>query len=124
MPKQADPKATGNGLDLEALAQNGQRSLAAMAHLHSRAFRDAMTFNAELLDFTRRRIGANIEASDKLCRCETVTDAADVMSGFYQRAVEDYATESAALFKIGTTMASKSTEETVAEASKISGNGD
>jgi len=119
MPKKIETKPVGNGPDIETVAETGQRSLAAMAHLHSRAFRDAMKFNAELLDFTRRRIGANIDASDRLTRCETVTDAVDVMTGFCQGAVQDYAEESTALLRIGTEMASKSTEESVAEASKI-----
>ena len=121
MPKKDDPKQPGNGPDIETVVENGQRSLAAIAHLHSRAFRDAMRFNAELLDFTRRRIGANIETSDRLSRCESVTEAVDVMAGFCQCAVQDYAEESTTLLRIGTELASKSTEETVTEATRIGG---
>jgi hypothetical protein len=119
MPKEAETKQPETVTDLATFAQNGQRSLAAFAHLHSRVFRDAMKFNAELLDFTRRRLGANIETSDQLARCESMTDAVDVVSGFCQSAAQDYAEESAALLRIGTEMAAKTAEETMAEATRI-----
>lgn len=122
MPKQTKTQPSVNGMDLEAISQTSQRSLTAMAHLHSRAFRDAMKFNAELLDFTRRRVGANIETSDRLSRCETVTEAVDVVTGFCQGAVQDYSEESAALFRIGTEIATRNSEEALAEAT-AAGNG-
>jgi hypothetical protein len=121
MTKTAKIQPPGNGLDFDVVAQTGQRSMAAMAHLHSRAFRDAMKFNAELLDFTRRRIGANIETSDRLAHCESVTEAFEVVTGFCQGAVQDYAAESTALMRIGTEIAAKSTEETVADAARAGG---
>lgn len=121
MPKPQKPdarpnaRAASDGLDFQHLAESGQRSLEAMAHLHSRTFRDAMKLNAELVDFTRRRIGANIESSDKMTRCKSMSEAVGIVNGFYQRAVEDYARQSAMLLKIGTEIASQSTEETILE---------
>ena len=52
------PEATGgvtsmpaySGPDVNEVAEASQRSLAAFAHMHSRVFRDALRFNAELLD--------------------------------------------------------------------------
>lgn len=116
MPKKPATQAPDNGLDIDTIAQNGQRSLAAIAHLHSRTFRDAMKFNAELLDFTRRRIGANIDTSDRLTHCQTVSEAVDVMTGFCQCAVEDYSEESTTLMRMGTEIAKQNGEETAAEA--------
>jgi len=118
MPKQAEAKPAGTGLDIGAVTQNSQRSLAAIAHLHSRAFRDALKLNAELLDFTRRRLGANIDASDRLANCGTATEAVSVMTSFYQGAVQDYARESSALWRIGTEMAKQSAREAIDEATR------
>jgi hypothetical protein len=102
-------------MDFQAVADTGQRSLAAVARMHSRVFRDAMKFNAELLDFTRRRIGANIATSDRLAHCDTVTEAVEVVSGFYQGAVEDYSAESTTLMRMGTEIAKQNGDETAAD---------
>jgi len=115
MPKQSKPASHGNGLDFQTVAESGQRSLAAMARLHSRAFRDAMKFNAELLDFTRRRVGANIAASDQLAHCENVNDAVEVVTGFCQCAMEDYSEESTTLMRMGSEIAKQNGEETAAD---------
>lgn len=108
-----------NGPDLDEAAATGQRSLAAMAHLHSRVFRDALRFNAELLDFASRRVRADIEASNRLARCESVTEAMDVMSDFYHGVLHDYTEESTALVRLGSVMSAESTEEAIAEAARL-----
>ena len=123
MPKQTPEKSSVDalGIDIEKATENGQRSLAAFAHLHSRAFRDAMKFNASMLDFARRRMGAEIEASDRLCRCDNVTDAMKVMSDFYEVALNDYAEHTAAILRAGTEISAANAEETLAEASRLNG---
>ena len=60
-----------------------------------------MKFNAEVMDFARRRIGADIETSDRLTRCGSVTDAVEVMTDFYQTAFQDYSTQTASLIETG-----------------------
>lgn len=109
-----------DGPDFEQVAETGQRSLAALAHLHSRAFRDALKFNAELLDFAQRRLSADIRTSDRLARCESVTEAMDALSDFYQGALRDYAEETTALVRLGTSIGAESTEETLAETQRLS----
>ncbi len=109
------------GIDLEAAAENSQKSVTAFAHLHSRAFRNAMKFNAEVLDFARRRVGADIETSDRLCQCETVTDAMKVMSDFYQNAFNDYAEQTATMLRSGTELSAQTAGETIAEAERLNG---
>lgn len=123
-PSQGDGKlqttdATGTGL--EHATENGQRSFAAVAHLHSRVFRDAMKFNASVLDFARRRVGAEIDASDRLCQCESMTDAVTVMSDFYQAAFNDYAEQTATMLRTGTELTAVSAQETLHEASELNG---
>ena len=108
-----------NGPDIENLARSGQRSLTAMAHMHSRVFRDALRFNAEMLDFASRRVRADIEASNRLARCESVTEAMDVMSDFYQGALRDYADESTALVRLGAAIGAEEAEVAIAEAARL-----
>lgn len=109
-------------MDIEQAAQNGQKSLTAFAHMHTRVFRDAMRFNAQLLDFARRRVGADIETSDRLSRCETITDAMDVMTNFYNDAVQDYASQTADVVLASTEISARNVEESLAEASRLNGN--
>lgn len=121
MPKkaQSQPNASTAKIDIEQAAETGQKSVVAFAHLHSRVLRDAMKFNAELMDFARRRIGADIETSDRLTQCQSVTDAVEVMTGFCQNAFHDYADQTASIVRVGTTITAQNTEETVAEATRL-----
>lgn len=123
MPTKAHSRPAANpvNLDIEQAAETGQKSVAAFAHMHSRVYRDAMKFNAELLDFARRRIGADIAASDRLTRCQSVTDAVDVMSDFYQTALHDYADHTTSLMRVGSTITAQNAEETLAEAARLNG---
>jgi hypothetical protein len=116
---QPDANPINIDVEIENAAQTGQKSVAAFAHLHSRVFRDAMKFNAELLDFARRRIGADIETSDRLTRCSSVTDAMGVMTDFCQNAFHDYADHTTSLVRVGTTITSQNAEETIAEATQV-----
>ena len=118
---QSQPAADALGTTFDQAAENGQKSLAAFAHLHTRVFRDAMRFNAHLLDFARRRINADIEASDRLCRCDSMTDAAETMTKFYSDAFQDYADEAAAMIRSGAEIGAGSAEETLTEAQKLNG---
>jgi len=126
MPRQTDstpgasPEKTpgAGGIDVAQATETGQKSLAAFAHLHSRVFRDALRFNAELLDFARKRIKRDIETSDRLARCESVTDAMSVMTDFCQCAFQDYAEQTTALMRTGAAIGPQAAEETVAEASR------
>jgi hypothetical protein len=111
--------APQDGPDFEQVAEAGQRSLAALAHLHTRAFRDALKFNAELLDFARRRITADINTSDRLARCVSVNEAMDVISDYYQGAFRDYAEETTALVRLGTAIGSESAAEAISEATQL-----
>jgi hypothetical protein len=121
MPKNSKSQLNGNpaNVDIEQAAQIGQKSVAAFAHLHSRVFRDAMKFNSELLDFARRRIGADIETSDRLTRSENVTDAVEDVTGFCQRAFHDYADQTTSMIRVGTAITAQNAEETVAEAARL-----
>lgn len=104
-----------NGPDFEQVAEAGQRSLATLANLHSHSFREALKFNAELLDFAQRRISADIQTSDRLARCQSVTEAMDALSDFYQGAFRDYAEETTALVRLGSEIGTETAGEIAGE---------
>ncbi|MCL5776637.1 hypothetical protein M1105_06500 [Limibaculum sp. FT325] len=118
MAKQNGGRPAAGAVDLGEVARVGQRSFATIAHLHGRMIRDSLRFQAELLDFARRRVGADIEAQDRLMRCSSPNDAAQVMNDFYQCAARDYSEEAAGLMKLCVGMAAEAAEETVAEANQ------
>ena len=101
------------GMDVNQIAQAGQMSLQTVANMHSRMLRDGLRFHAELLDFARRRIGADIETQDRLVRCQTVNDAMGVMNEFYQSAMRDYSNGAAELVSLCVGMATEGSESTM-----------
>ena len=105
--------------DVGQITETGQRSLLAVAHLHARLMRNALEVNAELLDFARRRVGEDLDTSKKLSRSRNAAEASEVVSGFYRKALEDYAEEAEKIMKIGTDATLRSVEEAQAEADKV-----
>ena len=105
--------------DATGFAETGQKSLLAMAHLHARLMCNALEVNAELLDFARRRIGEEMSASGRLSRARTTAEASEVMSGFCQKALKDYAEEAERIIKIGTDVTLRSVEEIQAETDEV-----
>ena len=52
--------------------------------------RRALQRGADLMDFAHRRVHEKMRTSQELARCKTVADAAEIMSGFYQNALDEY----------------------------------
>lgn len=127
MPKNTTGTDTGGSstpmnpadFGVDRAADTTQRSLTAIAHLHSRLIRNALEVNAELLDFARRRVGEDISTSERLSRSRNPAEATEVMNGFYQKALKDYTQEAEKIMKIGTDAARRSIEETQAEADEV-----
>lgn len=116
MPKQPQDQTNAiSNADLDRVADASQKSLLAFAHLHTRLLRNALEVNAEILDFARKRITEDIRTNDRLCSCDNVTDAMEVMSGFYQKAFEEYTEEANNLVRIGTEATQRSLEESQRE---------
>lgn len=108
-------------LDIERMADAGQKSMFAFAHLHQRLMRNALQVNAEILDFARKRVDEDIRTSDRLTRCDNVNDAMEVMSSFYQKAFEAYADEANQLMRLGSEAARTSIEEMQRETRHLTG---
>lgn len=87
------------GIPMTAAAMQDQ--LAVLSRVQATMMRDALAFNAELLDFARRRVGRDIEATSKLAKCTSMPEAAEVMTGFCQQVFENYAEETARLMEMG-----------------------
>lgn len=95
-------KAAGNAASQDT--EFGQNQFAGIARMHYRMMENALTFNAELLDFARRRIKSDIRANRKLAACKTVEEACEVMTGFYRDAIDNYTSEAQQLFEISQRM--------------------
>lgn len=116
MAKQSGMERVGSPVDLGEMAKAGQKSLATVAQIHTRMFRDSLRFQAELLDFARRRLGADIAAQDRLMRCSTPDAAARVVTEFCATAARDYSDEATGLMKLCAGMAAEATETGLAAA--------
>lgn len=116
----ADVTGFGAEVELDRVANAGEKSVLAFAHLHSRLLRNALEINAELMDFARKRLGEDIEASEKFSHCKSVGDAVEVMNGFCQNAVRDYAEESNRIVRMSSDATRRSMEETAREAEEAS----
>ena len=126
MARTGNPEASANvtsitgGVDLQQVANAGEKSMFAFAHLHSHLLRSALEVNAELLDFARKRLDQDIDTSEKFSRCRTMSEAMEVMNRFCQTAMHDYAEESSRIVKIGSDATRRSMEEIAKEADEAS----
>ena len=101
--------------DMDGMAAAGQKSMLTFAHLHSKLLRNTLEMNAEILDFVHKRVREDIRTNDALSRCDDVSQAAEVVSGFYQKAFEDYSDQTTKLMKLGTEVTRHSIEDVQAE---------
>ena len=111
--------AVPHGAGPARLAEARQGPAMAFVTLHSRLLRNALEVNAELLDFVRRRLDADMRASRDLAACKTAAEAAEVVNGFRQRALEDYAEETGRVLQFGADAARRALEESRAETDEI-----
>jgi len=110
-PQTSKPATAATGPDLNQLSDTSQKSMIALGHLNSRLLRNALEVNAQFLDFARNRIGEDIRTSERLACCGNVADTVEVISGFYQKAFEEYAEEANQLVKLGSKAATHSLED-------------
>lgn len=94
----------------ELLAIN-QRSINAMTQLNAQIPQIMMSVHSELLDFTNRRLTADIEVAQKLTRGGNLGDAVEAVCGFQRQVVADYADEAREVVKIVTSMAGELVQE-------------
>lgn len=58
--------------------------------LFGRMMRETATMQAEMLQFISKRVSADIAASQEILTAKSPTEAAEAVQAYYQRAFEDY----------------------------------
>jgi hypothetical protein len=91
--------------DIDGLIAINQRSIDAMTRMNTRIYQNMMRVHTELLDFTSRRLRADIEVAQKLTGGGKLDEAVEAVYGFQRQIISDYADEASALVKMSTSMA-------------------
>lgn len=75
---------------------------------------DAMVeMGNEIVSFTAARIKEDVDTQQKLLQAKEITDVQKIQTAFFQKAMDDYATEYAKLLEIGKTVLEKPQAHTV-----------
>ena len=93
--------------DIDGLLATNQRSIDAMTRMNARIwiYQNMMRVHTELLDFTSRRLRADIEAAQRLTGGGKPGDAVEAVYDFQRKIISDYADETSELLKMSTSMA-------------------
>ncbi len=91
--------------DIDELLATNQRSIEAMTRMNTRIYQNMMRVHTEFLDFTSRRLRADIGAAQKLTRGGKPGDAVETVYDFQRKIISDYADETSELLKMSTSMA-------------------
>ncbi|NJR13407.1 MAG: phasin family protein [Phyllobacteriaceae bacterium] len=90
---------------------NGQQWVMASARLQAQAYRAAMRFQIEMLDFLRHRVEQDMKFIDDLSAKEDMSEAMDVVSGFMQHTASEYTSEVSKLASIGARLTSQAARD-------------
>ncbi len=101
----AAERGGASAFDIDGLVAMNQRSIDAMTRMHTRIYQNMMRVHTELLDFTSRRLRADIEVAQKLTGGGNLDDAVEAVYGFQRQIISDYAAEASELVKMSTSMA-------------------
>ncbi len=101
----AAERVGASAFDIDGLLAINQRSIDAMTRLNTRIYQNMMRVHTELLDFTSRRLRADIEVAQKLTGGGKLDDAVEAVYGFQRQMISDYADEASELVKMSTSMA-------------------
>ncbi len=73
--------------------------------MNQRIYQNMMRVHTELLDFTSRRLRADIEVAQRLTGGGKPGDAVEAVYDFQRKIISDYADEASELVKMSTSMA-------------------
>ncbi len=91
--------------DIDGLLAMNQRSIDAMTRMNTRIYQNMMRVHTELLDFTSRRLRADVQVAQTLTGGGKPGDALEAVYGFQRQMISDYADEASELVKMSTSMA-------------------
>jgi len=106
--RKTDPAAERGGaaaFDIDGLVAMNQRSIDAMTRMNTQIYKNMMRVHTELLDFTSRRLRADLEVAQKLTGVGKLDDAVEAIYGFQRQIISDYTAEASELVKMSTSMA-------------------
>ncbi len=101
----AAERGGASAFDIDGLVAMNQRSIDAMTRMNTQIYQNMMRVHTELLDFTSRRLRADIEVAQKLTGGGKLDDAVEAVYGFQRQIISDYAAEASELVKMSTSMA-------------------
>jgi hypothetical protein len=122
--RQTTPTAERLGasaFDIDGLLAANQRSIDAMTRMNTRIYQNMMRVHTEFLDFTSRRLRADIEAAQKLTGGEKPGDAVEAVYHFQREIISDYADEASELLKMSTSMAEDLIQEVEDDVKEVVG---
>ncbi len=91
--------------DIGGLLASNQRSIDAMTRMNARIYQNMMRVRTEFLDFTGRRLRADIEVAQRLTGGGKPGVAVEGVYDFQRKIISDYADETSELLKMSTSMA-------------------
>jgi hypothetical protein len=127
MSKQKTAPAAERGalaFDTDGLLAMNQRSIDAMTRMNTQIYQNMMRVHTELLDFTNRRLRADIEVAQKLTGGGKLDDAAEAVYGFQRQIISDYADEASELVNMSTSMAGNLIQEIEDDVEEGTGEGE
>jgi len=101
----AAERVGASAFDIDGLVAMNQRSIDAMTRMNTQIYQNMMRVHTELLEFTGRRLRADIEVAQKLTSGGNLDDAVEAVYGFQRQIISDYAAEASELVKMSTSMA-------------------
>jgi hypothetical protein len=117
----AAERGGASAFDIDGLLAINQRSIDAMTRMNTRIYQNMMRVHTELLDFTGRRLRADIEVAQKLTGGGKLDDAIEAVYGFQRQIISDYADEASELVKMSTSMAGDLIQEVEDDVKKVVG---
>ena len=128
MGKQKTALAAESGgasaIDFDGLLANNQRSIDAMTRMNTKIYENMMCVHTELLEFTQRRLTADVEIAQTLNGGGKLDNAMEAVYGFQRQMISDYADEASELVKMCTSMAGNLMQEIEDDVEEGAGEGD
>lgn len=98
---------------------NGQKFFLATARLQAQAFRGAMRYQIEMLNFLRHRCEQDVKLVDDLVTSDEFNDAFDVVTDFMQNAATEYTSEVGKVASIGSKLSSETAKRVRKQADEM-----
>jgi hypothetical protein len=111
-----DPAAAKLFSEMTPGAAGVQKFWLAVARMQGNAWKAALRYNVETLDFVKQRVEQDIKLLDDLVSSDGYKDAFDVYAGFMEEAMAQYSNETGRLASLGSKIASETAEEVRREA--------